>query len=351
MKMTPIILGLIVLGLLFLSYIVGYKVEEKHHIKTTSINKCPISFHKERLKRCITDLDCNSCLNKKCIDVKDDYKYTMEGQALSVPNGRWCLTPKITELKCNPQTGDSILAKRGKEFVWKCNCKYPAIVRNAGPFGDCSEVVACDGGDLVCPSGESKCVAGEKWTEKSSWDPTLGICKCSEGYKFLDQEGQKLCVKDQCFPGFTNDRGHCICPKPEKIDGEWKSYTQFKGKCIKDPCNPHGYFNGKKCICDKGSINNADILSPIQASCKSPCSGDENPCKGKGKCYLNDKGEPKCKDCYYPHYQDKSGMCNAIVKHGNVECKSNIECETRACGKTLAPLSKIGNGKKYCSPW
>lgn len=328
-----------------------------YHLKHTRPDVCSVSFEKSRLKRCEDNKDCEKC-GKECIEVTDDapYTYNREGTTLSVPNGKWCLFPRENEdLKCNPQTGNPVLTRDSslKKFIWRCECKYPWLVRNAGAYGDCSEVVACNDGDLVCPEGATLCTPGKKWSDEKTWDPAMGVCKCPIEKKYIQMEDRKLCVVDSCFPGHTDTiRNTCQCPQPVKgKDGNWKSNIPIKNSCLPDPCNPHGFYNGSTCVCDPGSIPYQDELSPVGWVCKSPCDKRNNPCGQRGRCYLNSEGEAKCKYCTYPNYQDATNMCANIVRHGNVECTANDQCETGGCSKTFAPLFKIGNGKKYCSPF
>ena len=327
----------------------------KKHLVIKPHDKCPVSFTGDRLKPCSVQDDCNACDVSLCTTVTDEkpYRYTRAGEVLKIPNGKWCLPPKATEIKCTKTTGERVLTydRVLKNYVWRCRCKDPNNVRNAGLFGDCTEVVACNGGELVCPEGSDQCTAGEKWDETKTWSPEIGVCKCSQGKKYVVHNGRKLCEIDGCFPGHTDGEKGCICPRASKVKDGWSSTISFNGKCIPDPCNPSGYSEGGRCVCNKGGIPYQDSLSPTGWICKTPCDPETNPCGKRGRCTFDATGKVRCEDCRYPNYQSDDGLCNNIVKSGNVRCEHSYECETRACDKTLAPIWKIGDGHKYCSPY
>lgn len=322
--------------------------------RVASTAKCSASFRDDRLTPCEADDDCAACEDTMCVDVsrEDHYRYGRAGETLDVPVGRWCLHPKITDMPCNDVTGFRVLTRNptGKGYVWRCHCKNPKTVRNAGVYGDCEEVVACGRGELVCPPNSTHCRPGEKWKDTRDWDPDTGVCECPDGLKYVVHDGRKLCETDECYPGRASDEG-CTCPAPVVVDGEYKSTVSVGNKCIPDPCNPSGFTQGGRCVCRPGSIPFQDELSPTGWVCKSPCDPKDNPCGNKGRCVFDKAGNVSCTDCRYPNYQSKDGMCNNLVKHGNVQCENEYECETRACDSFFAPLWKIGNGLKYCSPY
>lgn len=327
----------------------------KRHLAFRHHNVCPVSFEADRLKHCVDQTDCQACENTICTNVTtaSPYKYSRGGEILEVPSGKWCLPPKADEIQCNSQTGNPVLTRDPNlnQFLWRCQCKNSKIVRNAGVYGDCNEVVACGEGDLVCPAGADFCTPGEKWADNPTWDPDAGVCTCPIGKKYVQHQGFKLCEIDSCFPGKTNQDGMCSCPPPiNDKHNNWSSTVPSPtGKCISDPCNPSGYSSGGRCVCNSGSLPVQDELSPTGWVCKSPCGPKTNPCGSRGKCTFDSSGKVRCTNCRYPNYQSSDGLCNNIVKHGNVECQHSYECETRACDKTLAPIWKIGDGKKYCA--
>lgn len=351
-----LIFSTIILTTIYIFYKITISREQVKHVYYKQNIKCHPSFEKNRLVRCSKDDDCTHC-NKLCVTVSDTkpYSYNRNNSSLNVPNGKWCLTPHPKSLPCNPKSGQPTLTHDvdTNDFTWRCQCKYPQIVRNAGVYGDCSEVVACGGGKLTCPPNSLDCKPGTEWKNDKSWSPIKGVCKCKDGKKFIQSaNNEKLCKPDSCFPGkSTVDDDFCDCPDGKKTKNGWVSYLSYKTKCTPDPCNPHGFWNGIKCVCDAPSIDYLEGLSPVQHVCKSPCSAENNPCNKKGTCWINSSGIAKCKNCKYPFYQDKTNTCNNVVKHGNVECKHHYECETRSCATYNSPLFKMGNGRKYCSRW
>lgn len=344
------------LVVLFSSYIYSRVYEApKTHLAFRHHDVCPVSFEPARLKHCSDHTDCQRCDNTICTEVANSspYEYTRAGETINVPNGKWCLPPKAVEIQCNIQTGNPVLTHDPnlKKFLWRCQCRNSKLVRNSGVYGDCDDVVACGDGDLVCPDGASVCKPGEKWKDNPIWDPNIGVCSCPNGKKYVTHQGFKLCEVDSCFPGQTKQDKTCECPAPVKENNQWLStIPTINGKCIPDPCNPSGYSKGGRCVCTKGSIPYRDEFSPTGWICKSPCDPKTNPCGDRGMCTFDSTGKVRCANCRYPNYQSSDGLCNNIVKHGNVECQHNYECETRSCDKTLAPIWKIGDGKKYCAP-
>ena len=330
--------------------------QRKHIVPPVHRVKCSVSFKGDRLTPCSVDSDCAECIGNTCVtvDESDPYVYHKADESLRVPNGKWCLPKRVTDAPCNTITGERILTrdKLSGDYSWRCHCRNPVLVRNAGIHGDCDEVVACGDGELVCPIGSTECTPGAKWKDTRDWDPAEGVCSCPDGQKYVVHAGRKLCETDECFPGKANADGtDCICPEPVMNSNQWVSTIPIGNRCISDPCNPNGYTKGGRCQCKPGSITWQDATSPTGWICKSPCDPENNPCGSKGRCVFDKEGKVQCVDCRYPNYQSDDGLCSNIVKHGNVECNSAEECETRACEKYFAPLFHIGDGKKYCSPY
>lgn len=347
-----------IIGLLTVSYVlyVSFAARRAHVEPSVPRRKCSVSFAGERLTPCTDDGDCKFCENTSCTTVSDaePYRYRMGEETMKVPNGKWCLQPRVEDMPCNEMTGFRVLTRNPhfSNYAWECHCKNPKTVRNAGVYGDCIEVVACGAGDLVCPPGSTDCTPGEKWSETSKWNPEAGVCNCPEGLKFVVHEGRKLCEEDDCFPGKVKAGGDgCDCPAPELINNEWKSTINIGNQCVPDPCNPSGHMQGGRCVCRPGSIPYEDSLSPTGWICKSPCDPKDNPCLSKGKCIFDQEGHVKCTDCRYPNYQSDDGLCNNIVKHGNVQCENDSECEILICDKMYAPIWNFGDGHKYCAPY
>lgn len=345
-------------GLLTLTYIIWrtFVFQRKHIVPPVPKIKCSVSFEGDRLTACNADSDCAECADNTCVAVDDTkpYRYYKAGESLAVPNGKWCLPPRITDAPCNSITGERMLTHDplARNYAWRCHCKHPELVRNAGIYGDCVEVTACGEGELVCPAGVTECIQGSKWKDTRNWDPVKGVCTCPAGQKYVVHAGRKLCETDECYPGKANaDDTGCVCPEPSMQSNQWVSTIPMGSRCIPDPCNPHGYMKGGRCECNAGSIAWQESTSPTGWVCKSPCDKENNPCGSKGRCVFNKDGKVQCVDCRYPNYQSDDGLCNNLVKHGNVECNSAEECETRACEKYFAPFFNIGDGKKYCSPY
>ena len=71
---------------------------------------------------------------------------------------------------------------------------------------------------------------------------------------------------------------------------EWETYSECKNnqdfcqegkKCIRDSCNPVGYYDGKTCVCTKTgthAVEDSDNLHFIKSACLDPCGPMLNPC-------------------------------------------------------------------------
>lgn len=326
------------------------KLKTHKHLltKTTPHDKCPLSFNINSLVSCHDDEDrCNSCSEKGprvCVEVTDErpYSYKLDSKSkVNVPNGKWCLPPIATDLQCNLLTGDPVLTKRGKNYIWRCQCKYPKLIDNEGVYGDCSEIAACGAklvgstNTLICPERSEICTPGQPWSENPTWDPTEAICRCGPNQIYIQQGENKLCVDDPCFPGKTDETNpnECICPHTTKDkDGNITSWVSHNNKCIQDPCNPSGEFDGRKCICSKpNTVAQLNPLSPIEWSCASPCDSLNNPCGSRGKCKVDKNGRAICSDCIFPNYQSDDKKCNNIVKPQYAKCSKDFECESNIC--------------------
>lgn len=348
--MIRLVFIVVILSILFLAWSTASKQAYRlhTHLKTMPHNKCPLTFHADSLVSCHeeTDARCQACDENEprlCIEVTDrsPYKYKLphSSKELAVPNGKWCLPPKTSDLKCNPMTGDPVLTKQGNTYLWRCQCKYPKLVDNAGVYGDCSEVTACGAKltasktTLVCPPESEVCTPGQPWADNPTWDPTAGVCACGPGQVYLERGETKLCVDDLCAPGVTTEGGECRCPLPvTDAQGNKHSFVSYKGQCIEDPCNPAGTFDGRTCQCERpNTIAQLDPLSPVQWSCGSPCSREHNPCGLRGTCKIDKDGKAICTDCVFPNYQSKDKRCNNIVKSQYERCENDQECESLRC--------------------
>lgn len=314
---------------------------------------CPVSFKAANMKPCKVDSDCQECLNSFCQEIPLTARYTLNDKdQAKLPKGGFCLPQKINNLNCNPYTSIPVLSKDPvlKKFFWRCQCKYPAMINNVGLNGDCTNVKACAPGKLVCPpkanpndpDPSKRCTPGEDWD--GSWDPIHGVCSCPTGFFSLNNSNlQKLCKRDKCYPGKATPSGLCDCSEPKTKDSldNWTSYepTPTKDACLYDTCNPLGYLEGGRCVCNKGAVS---VIKPDgKKVCVSPCGDgnpETNPCSGRGTCVVQDNqpyGRFKCISCKFPYYQDKSTRCKNIVKPSGSFCDADYECENKSCGKDL----------------
>lgn len=331
----------ILLVVLMLAIAFAYRDAYKGNIVPLSYKPpqiCPVSFKAANMKPCKVDADCSECLNSFCQEVPQAAMYSLNKKDQArLPKGKYCLPQKIDNLSCNPYTSVPVLAKdpATKRFMWRCQCKDSTKINNVGLKGDCTNVKACLPGKLVCPPSGASCTPGEVWD--GTWDPSHGVCSCPTGFFALNK--QQLCARDKCYPGKVNSQGLCQCSGPRTQDqlGDWTSYVPnpTQNACLYDTCNPLGYLEGGRCVCNKGAIpvNRPDGTKV----CTSPC-GDgtpgTNPCAGRGTCVVED-GEYKCIECRFPYYQDKTTRCKSIVKPTGSFCDADYECENNSCGRDL----------------
>ncbi len=336
---------------------------------------CPVSFKAANMKPCKVDADCSECLNSFCQEIPPTAVYSLNNKDQArLPKGKFCLPQKINNLNCNPYTSIPVLSKDPalKKFVWRCQCKYPAMINNAGVMGDCTNVKACAPGKLVCPPSANpndtdpskRCTPGAVWD--GSWDPIHGVCSCPAGFFALNNDPlQKLCKRDKCYPGKTSSSGLCDCSERKTKDslGNWTSYmaNPTENACLYDTCNPLGYLEGGRCVCNKGAV---PVIRPDgKKVCVSPC-GDgtaaTNPCAKRGICVVEDNqpyGRYMCVSCRFPYYQDDTFRCKNIVKPTGSFCDADHECENKVCNRdshsTTAlwrQSSNIPNYKKCQAP-
>jgi hypothetical protein len=313
---------------------------------------CPVSYQSENMQQCKTDADCSHCVNSTCVDTEtNETLFSVDGEkSTKLPTGSFCIPKKIDDtVPCNKFTGLQVLTKipAMKKFLWRCHCKNPNIVSNKGVWGDCTHVTACGKGNLVCPPNGifGKCLPDQIWTQESDWDPSLGVCLCPKGLKFVEgRNGQKLCVNDNCFPGIEI-ANRCVCnqTRRQNENGEWISDVPSASgqSCVPDPCNPNGYFENGRCICNPKSVPKKDESVVGGWTCESPCGTTEknNPCGNRGKCVVdvNYPNNYRCFQCKYPNFQDENQLCLNIVKPSGSRCNHNSECETGFCSPLLGP--------------
>lgn len=330
----------------------AYFYSQQTRIKKHMVNNTPQNCTTTNLKECKLQADCNLCNDTMLcthVTVKKPYTYKKDGKTINVQNGKYCLPPKAKDLKCNHHSGTQVLTfdPYSKQYLWRCECNSPLIVTNDNVYSDCVNVVACNGGKLVCPDKSPDCKSGSEWKDSPTWNPADGICKCGKGMKYISGGGKKYCVEDVCSPGTTfNDT--CKCPSNKTPDkhNHWKTTIVKEKRCIDDPCNPNGYFLGRTCKCANGTIPIQDALSVTGWRCDIPCRV-HNPCGAKGTCVYKDE-KYQCKNCVSPYYQTKDQLCSGIKKGYSEECKSDVECLYGNCSAWNAPISDWLNGKKYC---
>lgn len=344
----------ILIVILTLAIAFAYKEASRFTITPLSYKPphiCPVSFKAANMKPCNVDADCKKCLNSFCQEIPRKAMYSLnKDDEAKLPKGKFCLPQKINNLKCNSYTSIPVLSMDPtvKKFFWRCQCKNPTMFNNVGVKGDCTNVKACLPGKLVCPSGATlddpdptkRCTPGEAWDGTKPWDPHYGVCSCPKGFFAL--KNQKLCKRDKCYPGKVNKQNQCQCSHVKNMNlGKWTSYVPnpTRDVCLYDTCNPNGYLEGGRCVCNKGSIpvNRRDGTKV----CVSPCGDGTNetdPCAGRGTCVVqneNPRGRYSCIKCRFPYYQDATTRCKNIVKATGSFCKAGFECENKRCGKDL----------------
>lgn len=104
-----------------------------------------------------------------------------------------------------------------------------------------------------------------------------------------------------------NYKGSISCPGD--VD---HPYCAKNPMCLKDPCNPGGYFDGTRCKCSNGYKLTQDLSSPVGFSCQKL---DLNFCGVRGETYQinSSSGYPKidktdiaCLNCKSPYKQNKT---------------------------------------------
>jgi hypothetical protein len=362
--------------------------------KTSGVS-CPVSEDINILRRCdITDINsCGDCtgggVKNSCIEVSDSkpYEFETNGKKILIPSGNWCLPAiqkKPDNFKCNSFSGYPILSKlNDSDYAWKCQCNYPSLFENEGVFGDCTSQVACTPGNLVCPPDSISCTPGQSWLDNPNWDPAKGVCDCPQGMKYTEYNKENLgiinktCVNDSCVPGKYLEEGKCECPSMTQDDSGFTSYidcpndiphfanvnsaycTPNYPQCLKDPCNPGGYWDAIKqsCICDrtKEYISKQDKSSIVKMVCYKPCVYTKL-CASRGKCNITNCQDPTknkayCADCTIPYKTDGGASGDDLCNIEENSCKS--ACDTIddeptkiACEKKCEPDLCTGYRKK-----
>jgi len=291
---------------------------------------------------------CNFCkeVDRFCTTITAaDEIYVMDqlGLKYRLPEGRWCLPPRpATEHDCNLYTSVPLLMLTGDgKLKWGCMCTKPHLVINEGGYGDCTKVVACDpqlGGKLVHRD------SGVEWSADATWDPLVfGICQCPEGYKYVEKpDGDKRCLTDACNPGVSIAEGRCNCPERTGDDqAGYKSWLEYNGTCIGDPCNPLGYTEGGKCKCRRGSEAVMDANVVGKWKCESLCGPANNPCGGRGECYIRADGKAGCWRCKSPYIQTSSCRCSDTPCEERCTCSAGNECANSCCSVLGRPAKCI----------
>lgn len=334
------------------------------------------------------DVDCQACLKDpskpgcdSCVDIPNgnwclpiritsdrcnEYTSTPILTKVSKTEWRWRCLCKYPEI-VNKKNDDADCIE-----VRACQPDNKIVCPDLRP--DC-----CTDPNKKCNDEEEKrcnidnlpCKPGEDWLEKKDYDPTLGECLCPPGerpYKYFDENTQThimACRGDFCEVSggkcpdckYDSDNGTCECGTPKQnADGTWTSFircpddmvkdspsTQGCGgdepcdshsscykKCVKDPCNPYGYYDKHlgACKCTgKDHVNIKYDASPVGYTCGSPCE-DNIPCGGegdnkRGDCYL-DNGKVKCKNCRVDrgYKQSKDDLCRNICRLPGQPCEN-----------------------------
>ena len=131
---------------------------------------------------------CPSChVPRVCRSDTQDFRYLEDGLVLPVPAGSWCL-PKNASFQCQPYVSNNMFMTDLEK--WGCQCKYPKLIGQTSLGDQCDVLLACNKkGVLVHKTDKIP------WSIQSTWDPqTDGICECSPGYSFVEEDGYKKCV-------------------------------------------------------------------------------------------------------------------------------------------------------------
>ncbi len=322
---------------------------------------------------------CSKCQgNFKCYTIDNNSSYENEdGKRVvlksadggDLPPGSWCLPFIQPSFSCNQYTGLTTLARFGDEgyYRWVCSCRYPQLFTNVAGLGsDCTQQVAC--GHQVNNHNYITDFEGGRWTPDSDFDPaSQGKCKCDSKYV---SDGLK-CKGDMCYPGkYLSPADGCCCngfsgeggevtplgegtplgednsplgecqdykPRIPNSNGEYTSFLNCPTKineqhssvcsadepqCIKDPCNPHGYYDYSRdaCMCKPPFVNHPVLYNSVGNACVDLCSDDLNPCPGRAgscstKCVLqqsDDKGKTSFKKIVDVSRIDPNNPCSEI---------------------------------------
>jgi hypothetical protein len=347
--------------------------------------------------KCDTNNDCFvKCAGiTKCVNVKtnDNLHFKVAGvkDSVKLKAGKYCLPEVPKTGDCNQYTGRYVLSKipGTNEYLWDCQCVYPNIVNKKTIYGNCDQVITC-GNELNKDNVLINKNTKEVWTKNSDWDPyQLGICKCG-GKNFDKSHDGKSCIPSHCGynANIINQQIGCNCPNryppgtiPKKnsnndFDTLLRCPQDFNDKlakrlcsaynpsCVKDPCNPGGYYNSNtgRCICNKDKNYYPIRSSGTQVgwTCSKLCDTEmgDDPCvyKGtrRGDCYVktsidnslqgcaNCKDPLKCPDCVianplckncnkYKKQQSNDGLCGTLCYKNSSICKSNTDCCSGKC--------------------
>lgn len=285
------------------------------------------------------DRFCQTVSPEEAVYIQDPFG---TGLKYRVPDGRWCLPPRpAVEEDCNLYTSVPLLTQTmDGQLKWGCLCTKPNLVVNEGGYGDCTQVVACDpqiGGSLVHKD------TGRLWSDDKNWDPRVfGVCNCPPGYKYIPKaDGEKRCLPDSCFPGVTlGTEGRCTCPV-KTFDGKaYTSYVEYDNTCILDPCNPDGYTENGTCVCQKGTTPVMDPGVVGKWKCTPLCGPINNPCGGRGECYIKEDGTVGCWKCKSPYIQTQACACGKLPCEDKCQCSTGNECANACCKPFLSSTFK-----------
>jgi len=365
----------------FVTLLVVFSTTKKppHHITIGPQKKisCPLDDVK-KLTKCDPS-DVNACTNCEqglftClkVDEKNPFSIKINKKPVMVPSGNWCLPPVYVSNPCNPNSGFPILEKKNdREYDWNCQCKYPSLFNTQGVGGDCTYQVACGGPSypLVCPEGSKFCTPGKPWIEESTYDPSVTVCKCPSGETHVERpDGTKDCLRDTCAPGgkYNKDTDKCDCDAKQGGAGTWKSFietkdidsdqrAQYPNQCLKDPCNPHGYYDPtqSKCVCDPNYYNTpADTV--VKQVCTMPCENN-GPCSKRGDCVYDPKtNKTTCANCRGGFVQDEKNQCSQLCLGKNILLNPSSTdlppCDpaNNKCCKGLGCIKHWWQDKTFC---